>query len=294
MTDSKTRASRRPRRGATEASPKITWTPRQWKAISSPIRLELLALAEAEQPCSIGDLARASGRRATGLYRHVRILATAGLFEPCGQRPGARRPEQLYRVSPIAGRFGLALAEESAADRYLRVEMAALRACGRGLRETSDRRSSGRSSRASRRSSRRGDAIAAACRTRSTCSSGEGGSSSRPRRRSGVRRRRRRRDARTAEVCASGRARSRRGEEETRREETNHGQAFRSRGSASGCARSRRGEEEARREETNHGQAVRSRGSASGCARSRRGEEETRREETNHGQAVRSRGSASG
>ena len=135
MTDSKTRASRRPRRGATEASPKITWTPRQWKAISSPIRLELLALAEAEQPCSIGDLARASGRRATGLYRHVRILATAGLFEPCGQRPGPRRPEQLYRVSPIAGRFGLALAEESAAERYLRVEMAALRACGRGLRD---------------------------------------------------------------------------------------------------------------------------------------------------------------
>lgn len=135
MTDPKDRPSTKSRRKAPEASSKATWTPRQWRAVSSPIRLELLALAEAEQPCSIGDLARASGRRATGLYRHVRILANAGLFEPCGQRPGTRRPEQLYRVSPIAGRFGLAVAEEASAERYLRVEMAALRACGRGLRD---------------------------------------------------------------------------------------------------------------------------------------------------------------
>ncbi|MGA0173620.1 MAG: hypothetical protein ACO3NL_08245 [Phycisphaerales bacterium] len=112
-----------------------SWGVRQWRAVSSPIRLELLALAEAEQPCSIGDLARASGRRATGLYRHVRIFVAAGLLVPDGKRPGVRRPEHLFRVSPLAARFRAAVTDERSAERYVRVEMAALRACGRGLRD---------------------------------------------------------------------------------------------------------------------------------------------------------------
>lgn len=135
MPDPAPSKSRSGRRKAAEPPSIRGWSAQQWRAISSPIRLELLALAEAEQPCSIGDLARASGRRATALYRHVQILADAGLFELAGQRPGARRPEQLFRVSPIAGQFRAAVTEERSAERYLRVEMAALRACGRGLRD---------------------------------------------------------------------------------------------------------------------------------------------------------------
>jgi predicted ArsR family transcriptional regulator len=127
-------SSHRPKKSVPSGKPSL-WGVRQWRAISSPIRLELLALAEAEQPCSIGDLARASGRRATGLYRHVRIFVAAGLLVPDGKRPGVRRPEQLYRVSPLAGRFRAAVTEERSAERYVRVEMAALRACGRGLRD---------------------------------------------------------------------------------------------------------------------------------------------------------------
>ncbi len=109
-------------------------TAKQWRAVSSPIRMELIAVAEAEQPCSIADLARTTGRRGTGLYRHVRILADAGFLARSGLRPGSRRPETLFSVTELAGRIGASIRNGTDVDRFVKLEQAVLRASGRGLR----------------------------------------------------------------------------------------------------------------------------------------------------------------
>lgn len=108
--------------------------PTHWKALASPIRVELLLLAAAIEPCSIADLARLSGRRNTGLYRHVAILVESELLLPCGKRPGSRRPEQLHRVNEhfisMRDRSGR---EPGATDRFRNAQAAVWRAIDRGL-----------------------------------------------------------------------------------------------------------------------------------------------------------------
>lgn len=109
----------------------------QWKALASPIRVELLLLAGAIEPCSISDLARLSGRRSTGLYRHVAILAEADLLLPRGKRPGPRRPEQLY----VLNRHFASLRDRcgSSTDRFRRLQEAVWRSIDRGLSDRLDR-----------------------------------------------------------------------------------------------------------------------------------------------------------
>lgn len=117
------------------------WGDAQWDAVSSPVRMELLGLAEAEQPCSIRDLARACGRHPTSLYRHVQILVDAGLLVPCGTRPSRRRPERMYRVNPLMQGFRSWIdKDEQAADRFVSMHEAMLRAVGRGFRNMFERR----------------------------------------------------------------------------------------------------------------------------------------------------------
>jgi len=103
--------------------------------MTSPIRLELLTLAEAEQPCSIADLARLSGRRATALYRHVKVLVSAGLLRIDGKRPGKRRPEQLFSLSDAASQPRFDPATGQGVQEYVRLQHAALRMAGRLIRD---------------------------------------------------------------------------------------------------------------------------------------------------------------
>jgi predicted transcriptional regulator len=117
-----------------------TFDDRQWKALASPIRVELLLLADAIEPCSIADLARLSGRRSTGLYRHVAILADADLLLPRGKRPGPRRPEQLYRVNEhFASLRDRCRSDHGGTERFRRLQEAVWRAIDRGLADRLER-----------------------------------------------------------------------------------------------------------------------------------------------------------
>jgi DNA-binding transcriptional ArsR family regulator len=86
--------------------------PEQIRALRSPLRQEILDKAQALGPCSIGDLARALGRPADGLYYHLRALLAVGLLRPAGQRGEGRRREALYETPAPEG--GLWLAYEPA------------------------------------------------------------------------------------------------------------------------------------------------------------------------------------
>lgn len=85
---------------ARSATP-LTWGAAQWRALHSPVRFELFALAEGAAPCSVSDLARLSGRRASSLYRHVEALARAGLLEAGERRRAGRRFEAVYDLGPM-------------------------------------------------------------------------------------------------------------------------------------------------------------------------------------------------
>ena len=127
--------------GDTTVSSEMAWTPEKWDALRSPIRMELLALVEAEQPCTISDLARLTGRRTPSLYRHMQILVDAQLLIPAGTRPSRRRPEHLYRVSRSILDFRQVVAtDDEAAENFVALTEATLRAVARGFREYFERR----------------------------------------------------------------------------------------------------------------------------------------------------------
>jgi predicted transcriptional regulator len=127
--------------GDSTVSSKMAWTPEKWDALRSPIRMELLALVEAEQPCTISDLARLTGRRTPSLYRHMQILVDAQLLIPAGTRPSKRRPEHLYRVSRSIVNFRRIVSDDDeAAENFVALIEATLRAVARGFREYFERR----------------------------------------------------------------------------------------------------------------------------------------------------------
>lgn len=71
-------------------------TVKAWESILSPVRREIVESMQELGPCSIADVARATGRPADGLYRHVRILVASGFLVEAGTRAGRRNPERLY------------------------------------------------------------------------------------------------------------------------------------------------------------------------------------------------------
>lgn len=68
-------------------------TPARLRAMASPARLELMNALVTTGPCSVAELARAVDRPADALYRHLRILLSAGLVRKLGDRPAGRRRE---------------------------------------------------------------------------------------------------------------------------------------------------------------------------------------------------------
>src|SRR5688572_15611419 len=59
--------------------------PRQIRALASPIRQDILDTVMAIGPCSVADVARALGRRADGLYYHIRRLIGVRLLVGMGE-----------------------------------------------------------------------------------------------------------------------------------------------------------------------------------------------------------------
>ena len=78
--------------------------PAQIRALRSPLRQEIVDVAQALAPCAVADLARELGRPADGLYYHVRALVAAGLLVSAGERGIGRQREALYAtVAPEGG-----------------------------------------------------------------------------------------------------------------------------------------------------------------------------------------------
>lgn len=72
---------------------------KQVRALYAPARQEVLDALEAAGPCSIAELARLLGRRATALYAHVEALVRVGLIVPAGSRRDGRHVAAAYDVA---------------------------------------------------------------------------------------------------------------------------------------------------------------------------------------------------
>jgi len=80
--------------------------PAQRKALTSPLRLEILEHF-LNGPMAVADLAARMGRRPDSLYYHVRTLVKVGILLPAGTRKSGKRDEALYRVvAPSLGMGG--------------------------------------------------------------------------------------------------------------------------------------------------------------------------------------------
>jgi len=84
--------------------------PEQRRAITSPLRMELLGLFVDRKQLSVAQLAERLGRPATALHYHVGILQKAGLLRRVGFNRSGRRPEALYL--PVADAFMLETAKD--------------------------------------------------------------------------------------------------------------------------------------------------------------------------------------
>lgn len=70
----------------------------QRRAISSPLRLEILGYFGAGRPLSVREIAERMGRPATAIHYHVRLLEQSGLLSKSGERRDGRRREAVYSM----------------------------------------------------------------------------------------------------------------------------------------------------------------------------------------------------
>jgi len=68
-------------------------------ALASPFRLELIAQFGQDDELSVSDLAERTGRPATSLYHHIRVLLEAGIIHQVGSRPKGKRQESVYSMA---------------------------------------------------------------------------------------------------------------------------------------------------------------------------------------------------
>lgn len=126
-------ASRRPPRSARRAGTAPAWGAAQWAALRSPARFELYTLAEGAAPCSISDLARLSGRRASSLYRHVAALERAKFLVATDQRRAGRRFETVYALGPMAAAPSVGPSPSRVVPQIIRMVERAFRSAGRDV-----------------------------------------------------------------------------------------------------------------------------------------------------------------
>ena len=78
----------------------------QRRALTSPIRLEIIGQFTTPKSMSIAEVAVQMGRTQGSLYYHFKVLEKVGLLKRVGTRPGRTRVEALYR--PVASRIAIA------------------------------------------------------------------------------------------------------------------------------------------------------------------------------------------
>lgn len=72
--------------------------PRQFKALRSTLRQEVVDVMESLVPCTIAMLADRLGRPAASLYFHVRALQRVGLIKEVGEQGSGRERATLYAL----------------------------------------------------------------------------------------------------------------------------------------------------------------------------------------------------
>jgi len=107
----------------------------QRRAMTSPIRLEIIGHFIAPGGMSIAEVAERMGRPPTSLYYHFRLLENVGLLKRVGSRPSGKRSEVLYE--PVAERIGIPATRDSKENNreVLQAVAAAFRMAERDMEE---------------------------------------------------------------------------------------------------------------------------------------------------------------
>jgi DNA-binding Lrp family transcriptional regulator len=118
----------------------------QRRAISSPLRMEILGHFSAGRPLSVREVAERMGRPATAVHYHVGILVESGLLNKSGERRDGRRREAEYTkvaeaigIPSQEGDHALAVRTTASGFRMAEREMEAALAEGTARREGDDR-----------------------------------------------------------------------------------------------------------------------------------------------------------
>lgn len=81
-------------------------TPAHFRALGSPARTDLLRALVDLSPATAADLAAALGKRVTALYRHLDVLADAGLVRVVGEEGEGAARRRVYAA--VAQRYRVA------------------------------------------------------------------------------------------------------------------------------------------------------------------------------------------
>jgi len=86
---------------APTADPPRYWSDAQWRALSSPLRFELVIVASSLCPATAQDFAEVTGRSRASIYPHLQALVDADFLKVIEYRPSARRPVAVYGAGPM-------------------------------------------------------------------------------------------------------------------------------------------------------------------------------------------------
>ena len=115
----------------------IVESPRHWKVMIAPVRLEVIEAMRMIAPCSIAEIAVALDRSADTLYRHIEKLRTAGVVVVAGSRRTGRRIEQVYDLVADDFRVGFKDATPRAANKaYADTVQSILKIASRTVRDS--------------------------------------------------------------------------------------------------------------------------------------------------------------
>lgn len=95
---------------------KVVATAKQRRALTSPIRLEIIGHFMSPGAMSIADIAERMGRTPGSLYYHFKVLEKVGLVHRVGSRPGVKKSEALFELAASRIELPSEPAEKTVAD----------------------------------------------------------------------------------------------------------------------------------------------------------------------------------
>lgn len=116
-----------------EKSVFLASSPAQRKALTSPVRQEILGHFAGTDGLSVTELAERMGRPPTALYYHVTHLAELGFLEVAGERRKGKRYESLYR--PAAEMYEIDMEQDKSDEDVVRTLEIATRTSVREVRD---------------------------------------------------------------------------------------------------------------------------------------------------------------